>query len=1427
MSLDSLRETLRQEKTNEAAFTSAALERHLRALWKVTGSCNATLNGHQPRADDFIYGEPDEEERRFLDENDISQGRRFNDTTLPFPVAVTDHQPPLPATLPFQDSSKPFTKPSPSPVVGTPSLEDQLRAASASPSVATQTLPSVESSLQSDTIHVTPRAKATSRAASLAVEEEVANKTQSEAGPAVHDVGSQDDLPIDKSTVDPSAIASPTAEETDAATSYDTTDVKPKPPQVVHLPPKEVQEARLQETERKLDRAAEKERKEEERLTIPPANAPVDVSSPSSTVGPYSQATPHAQHHSPDTSPDSETYRERNHVPLPNDDVLDPAAQQVKDDHERALQKRMKEARENARAREDDSPTPDIEQQIEDEQAIRLARDGKSRLSESQPAGDAHSLTEGVDDGSHESKTECLDLVGTKTVNDVAVDSLPTPTTVAAEPSNMDRDNAEQAINQQHVSPAADHPTPPADIDIEMRDVPPLDAQSTVSPQPPTSRPERMTTRVASGAIRQKSVSEIIAEKAAPKTMLTPRSSNLSASTSPPRPRTAHRKSQEISAVVFAKKTPTKASKALQSYNEDYASLQGASEDSSRDYLEGLFKYQAHHPPRSVPLQELVASARKTVSTAGTLAMIREHQDYKILKRVYQLQNANRWSLRQLQKAVEPERPFTHQDQLLLEMKWMQTDFKEERKWKKALAATFAEWCAEYVSSTPEERTTLQVNARIPKSARRTSSDEDMNDAPTPDLVHSSTHETESESYGDEDDVLTPVNATPPIGLFSLGFNDVVMKIDRTPASDTMFRELPLYDPMFEGSSDTNPFSLSEPPILPVSKFVTGKLVSQIRGPPKKRSRYDYDSEDEPSSPPSRSGTSAEHSMPSTPGRRLFCRNDLPPEMTNVALFNAENKHVRDRLQAAHQFRPPTEFNMPTIAFFENRTPSQWLWEEDQKLRALVKEYTFNWSLVSQQLSLPSMFVSGSGRRTPWECFERWVQLEGLPAEMSKTQYFRTYQSRLEQANKTVFAQFQAQQQQQQQQGQTPGQPRRRPTTTPIRVERRRENRHLAIIDGMRKLARKRESAAHKQAESQKAAALRKAHEPAPPKNNVHTPQEFSRLKWEREEKLKQRHIAQEMMARQQMVARQQAQLQAQPGMANGVNQMQRNGTPGGTNNVPPQMANPSLQQGQNGPAMAARAHQSQQGMQANFANGNMSGMSMGTPGVPQAQMQGNMQNAQRMGPPDQMRMAMQRGQFNATQQHQFQLQQQQINMASNLTQGMGMNGIPNANMMAPIPNQNGAMNGNMNNSMNGMSNAAGSPRMNQGNGNMQTPSRPLSSGHMPQLLAFQNQLKVQHPEWTPEQVTKQASDHLTRYLAKQRTQAMSAAAGSPGISPSPQMQNNQYFQQNGGMANAPQTNAQAGSPGLNARPPSRSATPQNPQMQQSPGMQQAQINRS
>ncbi|KAF2730587.1 hypothetical protein EJ04DRAFT_38532 [Polyplosphaeria fusca] len=1452
--------------------------------------------GYPPR-DWHSPDEPDEQERLFLDVNDIAKGRHLDDATLPFPTVKIL---PLGSTKslfsPAKSSLSSFQKPlpSPSPAAGpTLSLEEQLRAASQSPSVANDPLPTVENPAAGDATATAQRPSASTRVEApaqrddvieeptvveepstteeLSVEEKAPQEVSQEAAIALDakdDV--QRETPPDGHSVDPKDAIPPTVDDTAAlpeTASQEAPIKEPRKARTVHLPPQEVQEARLQEPEQRLEKAAEKERKEEERLAVPNAGAPPDlVSSPSSTVGPYSQATPHAPHQSPDTSPDTETFHDAVPGPAQNEVALDPAAQQAKEEHERALQREMREARE--RARELSPDTPDIERQIENEQAIKLARDGKHRVSESSPAPGPRALVEHAEEVAQGVEAETVGPIVTQIVPTPAADSLPTPTTTAPEPSMVDSESTDSLLAKppQSTPQAAEQPTPPADNDVQMDDAPlPVKEQSKAASKLQPDIPERMTTRVASGALRQKSVSEIIADKAAPKPVLTPRSSNVSApasaSASPSRPRSRDPKAKDVSTVIFAKQDASRPSRASQTYSEDYASLQGASQDSSRDYLLGLFQYQAHHPPRSAPLQELLASARKTVSTAGTLATIREAQDYKILKRVYQLQNANRWSLRQLQKSAEPARPATHMDHLLAEMKWMQTDFKEERKWKRALASTLAGWCAEYVNSTAETRASLRVKARIPHSARE--GDEDMKDAPTPDLIASGANDTESEEFADDESVLSGFGSNTPARLFSLGFNDVVMKIDRTPSSDAMFQELPAYEPAYD---DVTPVSFCDPPILPVSKFVTGKLVSKVRGPPRKRSRYEYESEDEPSSPPSRSGNSAEHSMPSTPGRRLFHRNDLPPEMTEVALFNPENKHVRDRLQAAHQFRPPTEFPMPSVAFFENRSASQWLWDEDQKLRSLVKEYTFNWSLVAQELSLPSIFTSGSGRRTPWECFERWVQLEGLPAEMSKTQYFRTYQTRLEQAQRTVLAQHQAQQQlmqQQAQQGQNiPGQQRRR-TNNPIRVERRRENRHLAIIDGMRKLARKRESVAHKQAEAQKAAALRKAQESAPAKTTIHTPQEFSRLKWEREDKLQQQqnqlrmknemNRLQNQQAAAQMLQQQQQQRQAnmqgQPGMPNGVNSQQRTGTPNSMGaNMPTPMANSTSQQGHpnaNGGMSVRAIHQ--QNMQGNFARADMTGMGMGGSGVPQAQMQA-LQNAQRMHPPEQVRMAMQKGQMPMPNQHQFQLQQQQINMASNLAQ-MGMNGMPNANMIAQMGGQN--MNGNMNSSMSGMSGNASSPRLGQVNQAGQSPARnTLSSGHVPHLIQFQNQLKQQHPDWTQEQLTKTASEQLQRVFHRQRAMNAASGSGNMNMNGSPQVSNNAFQQNGGGMGNSPSPNPasnvqgyqaalvqqqrimsqrqQAGSPGLNnARPVSRSATPQNPQLQQSPGMQQAQISRN
>ena len=392
----------------------------------------------------------------------------------------------------------------------------------------------------------------------------------------------------------------------------------------------------------------------------------------------------------------------------------------------------------------------------------------------------------------------------------------------------------------------------------------------------------------------------------------------------------------------------------------------------------------------------------------------------------------------------------------------MRTDFREERKLRAVVLRNLAHWCADFVAASLDARKALKVPFKLPYGGDDEVPEKvEMRDnaltgtcEEVPDLSPSGPNETDSERSSEDG------GSHLPSTIGAVPFDQVLFELDDSAITESFLHELPSYQPKTRKSDQP-----THRTTLPVSKLLTAKLVSQSRGPPRKRSRYEYEEEDSDPATERNKRRESEGPFSGTPTRRSP-RLELPPDEIDLALFMPENKHVRDRLHASHAFRPPSEFGMPSTSFFESRSSSQWRWDEDQRLRSLVKEYSYNWSLISSELVMTSLFTAQTERRTPWECFERWVQLEGLPAEMSKTQYFRTYQARLEAAARTVAAQHQ---QQQAQQAQTPGQgllPQRRRTTQPYRVERRRSGRYLAIIDGMRKLARRRESNLHKQQES-------------------------------------------------------------------------------------------------------------------------------------------------------------------------------------------------------------------------------------------------------------------------------------------------------------------------------------------------------------------------
>lgn len=590
-----------------------------------------------------------------------------------------------------------------------------------------------------------------------------------------------------------------------------------------------------------------------------------------------------------------------------------------------------------------------------------------------------------------------------------------------------------------------------------------------------SSPPERMTTRVSSGALRHKSVSEILGETPRCSATQGDRASNEKAVLDTPReeslmhtprstisitsPDTAafkqrlnelkEKERSKLSTVVFARQQNT----AVQRTGDRYQDQQDDADErrsAPLDYLLPWFTAQAAIPATSQPLHSLVVSAHKTLTTADHHIDSQEQQDCRILTRIYQLQSANRWSLRQNERSVEPARPKSHWDVLLSQMKWMRTDFREERKWKLAAAKDVAATCALWVASSSEERSYLQVK---PRPMRRRQGSDSTIEQP-PDLVPSADDESDSTDFEASDLEVAKLGA--PASIFSLPPDMFVFGLDKTAVAEKILSELPLYKPSVQiqdvvlGRTIDIPEDGWKTSIVPVSKFVEGKMVMREQGPPRKRSRYDYPSDQEDMA-----------LLLDQQSLEADQDADMPrPEKDDVALFRPENKHIRDRIHAGHAFRPPSEFLMPLQSFFESRQSSQWTQAEDDELRRLVREYAYNWSLISSCLSSPSLFSSGAERRTPWECFERWISLEGLPGEMSKTAYFKAYHSRLQAAQRNYEAHQQQLQQHQVNNGQVP---LRRRTTLPYLVERRKNSKHLHLVDAMRKLAKKRETALHKQ----------------------------------------------------------------------------------------------------------------------------------------------------------------------------------------------------------------------------------------------------------------------------------------------------------------------------------------------------------------------------
>ena len=68
----------------------------------------------------------------------------------------------------------------------------------------------------------------------------------------------------------------------------------------------------------------------------------------------------------------------------------------------------------------------------------------------------------------------------------------------------------------------------------------------------------------------------------------------------------------------------------------------------------------------------------------------RTKHEAMIVHQVAVLKQRGMWSLKRLPKVKEPDKIKNHWDYLLEEVTWLSTDFRQERKWKKAAAKKLA-----------------------------------------------------------------------------------------------------------------------------------------------------------------------------------------------------------------------------------------------------------------------------------------------------------------------------------------------------------------------------------------------------------------------------------------------------------------------------------------------------------------------------------------------------------------------------------------------------------------------------------------------------------------------------------------------------------------------------------------------------------------
>lgn len=363
---------------------------------------------------------------------------------------------------------------------------------------------------------------------------------------------------------------------------------------------------------------------------------------------------------------------------------------------------------------------------------------------------------------------------------------------------------------------------------------------------------------------------------------------------------------------------------------------------------------------QTLPLIKLIPMAHKALTTDIMNNALSEGRITVVSSRIEELRRLGLWSLRQPKKFLDAwQDDVSHHRTLIEEAKWMQADFKEGQKYKIAVCATIAHAVMEYwaygkvccITAKPIEFLKESELEKDPVQAIASDAREDE-DVVEASLESEEVREGESLIQDGSEGVDTELLLEKP---------GPSMEIDPQPASEDTARC---------GAKHNRNFT-NQPFKLHLSFDELNSTVRSIAQDIPLYTGVPAESDDKEKLsfvPVSKSLVTLEDDF----FYKLVEKQIIDDEQSLVQLSKRRGMFYGNR--RSHYLKPPPA---PSLRYLQNRTPTIWLPEDDTELVKNINAYAYNWELISAHMThRPTLsYFSNIERRTPWQCFERFVQL--------------------------------------------------------------------------------------------------------------------------------------------------------------------------------------------------------------------------------------------------------------------------------------------------------------------------------------------------------------------------------------------------------------------------------------------------------------------